>query len=187
MYNSLGALPCIPYTIMKYLALNDEMIWKLLKYNSTNALSMPNLTFSEKMALIWTGDAKQEHYSVFFTNLVEDAITQSKTIMKLYKFYIDTESVYLSNVVYQIDILFGGNMSMVNYEGIPVPRDDLMIHCLLKVLNGAYVGGIGMLQLNTQMSRYSSAKTTIGNDKTFTGTSLYLVTQVGDTGENNGC
>ena len=33
------------------------------------------------------------------------------------------------------------------------------------------------------MSRYSSLKTTIGNDKTFTGSSLYMVVQVGDEGQ----
>lgn len=186
MYNSMTALPYIPYNIMKYLALNEEILWKLLKYNTYDALSKPSLTFQEKMDLIWAKDDKQEKYNVFFTNLVEDAITQSKTIMKLYKFFIDTDNIYNANVVYQIDFLYGGNMAMVECNGIPVPRDDLLIQRVLETLNGVAVGGVGMLQLNTQMSRYSSARTTIGNDKTFTGASLFLVTQVGGT-SNNGC
>lgn len=187
MFNSMSALPKIPYVIMEYLALNEEVLWKLLKYNSYDALSKPNLTFQEKMALIWASDDRQENYNVFFTNLVEDAIPKSKNIMKLYKFFIDTENIYLANVVYQIDFLYGGDMAMVEYNGVPVPRDDLLIHRTLAVLNGAYVGGVGKLQLNTQMSRYSHAKTTIGNDKTFTGASLFLVTQIGDGGEQHGC
>lgn len=187
MYNSLSFLPYIPYNIIKYLALNEEDFWKLIKYNSYDALSKPNLTFNEKMALIWAKDGRQENYNIFFTNLVEDAITQSKSIMKLYKFYIDTENIYIANVVYQMDFLYGGNMAMVEYNGVPVSRDDLLIQRVLETLNGIYVGGVGKIQFNTQMSRYSSVKTVIGNDKTFTGASLYLVVQVGDTGAENGC
>ena len=107
--------------------------------------------------------------------------------MKLYKFFADTDNLYLANVVYQMDFLYGGNMAMVEYEGVPVPRDDLLVNRILTTLNGQYVGGVGNLQFNTQMSRYSSLKTTIGNDKTFTGSSLYMVVQVGDAGANNGC
>ena len=187
MFNSLSALPKIPYVIMEYLALNEEIFWKVIKYNTYDALSKPDLTFQEKMALIWAKDDKQEKYSVFFTNLVEDAITKSKPIMKLYKFFVDTENLYLANVVYQIDFLYGGDMAMGDYNGIPVSRDDLLVQRILETLNGTYVGGVGMLQFNTQMSRYSSIKTTIGNDKTFTGSSLYMVTQVGDAGAGYGC
>ena len=44
MYNSLSALPYIPYNILVYLARQDaaEDLWKLLKYNSHDALSKPN-------------------------------------------------------------------------------------------------------------------------------------------------
>lgn len=186
MYNTMNVLPYLPYNIMKYLALNEEILWKLLKYNSYDALSKPNLSFQEKMSLIWATDDKQEDYSVFFTNLVEDAIPRSKTIMKLYKYYIDSVNVFLADVVYQIDFLYGGNMAMVEYNGIPVSRDDLLIQRVLETLNGVAVGGVGTLQFNTQMSRYSSVRTTIGNDKTFTGASLFLVVQVGGSGEG-GC
>lgn len=172
---------------MVHLAKNEEILWKLLKYNTYDALSKPDLTLSEKLSLIWARDDKQEHYNVFFTNLVEDAITESKTIMKLYKFFADTANLYLANVVYQMDFLYGGNMAMVEYEGVSVARDDLLVHRILANLNGTYVGGVGNIQFNTEMSRYSVLKTTIGNDKTFTGASLYMVVQVGDAGVGDGC
>jgi hypothetical protein len=38
MYNSLSALPFAPYSILKFLALNNENIWKMIKYNSHDAL-----------------------------------------------------------------------------------------------------------------------------------------------------
>ena len=55
MYNSLSRLPSIGYNILVYLAREPsaENIWKMLKYNDYDCLSKPNLTFSEKMELIW--------------------------------------------------------------------------------------------------------------------------------------
>ena len=43
---------------MEYLALNEEIFWKVIKYNTYDALSKPDLTFQEKMALIWARDEK---------------------------------------------------------------------------------------------------------------------------------
>ena len=37
------------------------------------------------------------------------------------------------------------------------------------------------------MSRYSAAKSTIGNNKTFTGVQLYMAVEVGDGGVDSGC
>ena len=85
MYNSMSVLPYVPYRILSYLATKDEIIWKMLKYNDYDALSKPNLTFKEKMNLIWkTG--KQENYNVFLTNQIDDAISEAKTIFKLYEY-----------------------------------------------------------------------------------------------------
>ena len=43
MFNSLSQLPKAPYSILTFLALNNENIWKMIKYNSYDALSKPNL------------------------------------------------------------------------------------------------------------------------------------------------
>ena len=78
-------------------------------------------------------------------------------------------------------------MSLVEYNGIPVSRGDLFIHCMLYLLNGAEVGGVGKLMFLDDMSRYSAAKSTIGNNKTFTGVQLYMAVNVGDSGKVIGC
>lgn len=187
MYNSLSALPSIPYNIMSYLASQDEIIWKLLKYNDYDALSKPNLTFKEKLELVWNKNQPQEQYGVFLTPLIEDAITESKCIMKLYQYYIHANALYSGTVVYAFDFLYGGNMALVEYNGIPVSRGDLFIHRILEVLNGAEVGGVGKLIFFDDMSRYSSAKATVGNSKTFTGVCLYMAVNVGDTGKESDC
>lgn len=187
MFNSLSFLPFIPYNIVKYLALKDEIIWKMLKYNTPDALSKPDLSFKEKMELIWTGDAKQENYSVFLSPLVKDAITESKTIIKIWDYRGLTENLFVADMIYEFDCLYGGDMAMVTYKGVPVSRGDLFINRIMSVLNGAEIGGVGKLQFNTQMSRYSNLNATIGNSKTFTGVVIYMVVQVGDSGSCEPC
>lgn len=186
MFNSLSNLPAVPYNIITHLAIQDEIIWKMLKYNSYDALSKPNLTLKEKLDLIWK-QGSDEDYGVFLKPLVEDAITQSKSIMKCYQYYINPEQPHLSNVTFAFDFLYGGNMSLVEYNGIPVSRGDLFIHRLLYILNGADVGGVGKLIFHENISRYSSAMSTIGNSKTFSGVQIFMTVKIGDSGRKSEC
>lgn len=159
----------------------------MIKYNSYDALSKPNLFFEEKLKYIWK-NGPQENFGVFFTNLVEDAICESKCILKIYQYYIHAEpNVYLSTPIYAFDFLYGGKMSLVEYNGVPANRGDVFIHEILNTLNGVNVGGVGVLTFSNDLSRYSAARAVIGNSKTFTGVSLYLTTLMGDSGETNGC
>lgn len=186
IFNSMSSLPYIPYNILTYLAMNDEILWKLLAYNGYDALSQPDLTFSEKMDLVWkTGP--QEQFGVFFTPLVEDAIPESKCILKIYDYYIHANQLYTGTVVYAFDFLYGGQMSLVEYNGIPVSRGDLFINRILEVLNGVEVGGVGKLVFFDDMSRYDLARSIIGNSKTFTGVQLFMSVDVGDVGRDEGC
>ena len=190
MYNSLSRLPTIPYNIMVYLAKSTdpiaEIFWKMLAYKDYKALSHEPLTFQQKMKLVWA-QGKQDTYSVFLTNLIEDAMAESKQIVKIYQYYIHASELYTSTVVYAFDCLYGGQMSLVEYNGIPVNRGDLFIHCILTLLNGVEVGGVGKLAFLDDMSRYSAARSTIGNNKTFTGVQLYMAVDVGDAGTEDGC
>ena len=186
MYNSLSALPSIPYNILTYLAQEEQILWKLLYYNSYDALSQPDLTFSQKMSLLWK-EGPQEPYGVFFTNIVDDAIPESKMILKIYNYYIHASNLYTAPVVYAFDVLYGPKMSLVDYNGVPVSRADLFVNRILTLLNGVHVGGVGKLAFFDDMSRYDLGRSVIGNSKTFTGYQLFLSVNVGDAGEDEGC
>lgn len=187
MYNSMSALPSIPYNILTYLAKSDnEDLWKLLAYSDYDALSKPNLTFKQKMNLIWR-KGPQDKFNIFFTPLVEDAIINSKPILKIYQYYIHANQLYTATVVYAFDFLYGGKMSMVEFDGVPVSRGDLLVNYLLTELNGAEVGGVGKLMFFDDLSRYCLAKSTIGNSKTFTGECLYMAVNIGDSGKVISC
>lgn len=187
-YNSLAALPYIPYNILQSLATNPnaEDIWKMIAYNDYDCLSKPNLTLEEKLAYVWkTG--RQDAYSVFFTNLIEDAIAESKCILKIYDYYIHADGMYNSTTVYAFDFIYGGTMALVDYNGVPVSRWDLFVHKLMACLNGQFVGGVGTLQFFGQQSRYDLGRSVIGNSKTFTGGQIFMSVMVGDGGVDDGC
>ena len=188
MYNSFSRFPIVAYNILVYLAKQDtaENIWKMLQYSDYDCLSKPNLTFSEKMNLIWkTGP--QEKFSVFLTPLVEDAITESKSTLKIYEYYIHDNDFYQSSVVYAFDFLYGGNMSLIDFDGIPASRAAVFMNSLMATLNGAEVGGVGKLSFVSDLTRYNLAKATIGNSKTFTGIQIFLSTKLGDSGVQSSC
>ena len=187
MYNSMSRLPQIPYNILTYLAQEEQILWKLLAYNGYDALSQPDLTPSQKLDLLWKNGDPQEPYSVFFTNLVEDAIPESKCILKIYNYYIHANHLYAGTVVYAFDFLFGGKMSLVDYNGVPVSRADLFVNRILTLLNGVQVSGVGKMVFIDDMSRYDLGRSVIGNSKTFTGYQLFLSVNVGDAGEDEGC
>lgn len=188
MYNSLNNLPQIPYNILTYLAKEESAddIWKMLAYNTYDALSKPSLTFGQKLDLVWK-QGPQEKYGVFFTPLVEDMITESKSIAKIYQYYIHANDLFLGTVVYAFDFLYGGNMALVEYNGMPVSRGDLFIHKILSTLNGVLIGGVGKLMFADDMSRYDLARMTLGDSKKFTGVQLFMSVEVGDTGKQVGC
>ena len=187
MYNSMSRLPQIPYNILTYLAQEEQILWKLLAYNGYDALNQPDLTPSQKLDLLWKNGDPQEPYNVFFTNLVEDAIPESKCILKIYNYYIHADQLYTGTVVYAFDFLFGGKMSLVDYNGVPVSRGDLFINRILTNLNGAEVNGVGKMIFDDDLSRYCLARSLMGNAKTFNVTQLFLATQIGDTGEQDEC
>ena len=186
MFNSMSRLPQIPYKILTYLAQEEQILWKLLAYDGYDALSKPDLTFSQKMNLVWK-EGPQEPFNVFMTNIVDDAIPESKTILKLYNYYIHAKDLYISPTVYAFDILYGPKMSLVDYNGVPVSRADLFVNRILTLLNGVEVGGVGTLAFFDDMSRYDLGRSVIGNSKTFTGYQIFLSVNVGDVGEKSDC
>lgn len=188
MFNSLSQLPAIGYNILVHLAQNPlaDNIWKMLAYSDYDCLSKPSLTFSQKMDMIWR-NGPQEQYGVFLTPLVEDAITESKTIFKIYDYYIHNNDRFLSSVIFSFDCLYGGNMALIDYNGIPASRGDVFINTILTVLNGADVGGIGKFSFETDISRYNIAKATIGNERTFTGAQIFMSIKLGDAGVSSTC
>lgn len=178
-FNKFTSLPFIPYKIVVALMDNDNF-FKLLKYNTYNALSKPNLTEDEKAEMICTDVDDMQNYNIFLTNVEPNELVSSKTILKIYRYDTYPENGTLATVSYRFDILYGTKNAIVNYKGVPCSRADVMEMELMKTLNGADVAGVGMLQFNHELSRLSRSTLNIGNNYTFTGTSIIMATQLAD-------
>lgn len=185
-YNTFANMPFVPYKIIEHLATKNETIWKLLKYGEYDALSHPNLSLNEKLEMIWKGQADTQNYNVFFTKLLENAEPDAKTILKIYKFVTEPTDTLIANVSYEFDILYGGKLSIVDYDGVPCNRGEVFETELLRTLNGSNVGGVGMLQFNRRLSSFSKSMMNIGNNKTYIGNSVIMTTQMGSVA-NDGC
>ena len=187
MYNDFISMPYIPYRIIEYLAYNNENLWKILKYDTYDCLSQDDLTFEEKMSLIWSHEAKQEDYRVFFTALVENLIPTSETMLKIYKDITIPRSTVNAVAGYEIDILYGGKISLIEYNGVPCNRGDVCEAEILSTLNGVEIGGVGRLEFNTRKLSAARSSLNIGDNKSFTGTSLMLAVDISDIGDDESC
>ena len=187
MYNKYISMPYIPYRIIEYLANNNENLWKILKYNTYDCLSEDDLTFEEKMELVWSHEANQEDYKIFLTALVENMIPVSGTIIKIYK-EITLPRNHINAVAgYEIDILYGGKIALVEYNGIPCNRGDVCEAEILSTLNGVEVDGVGKLEFSMKKLGSSRSSLNIGDNKSFTGTSLLMGVDISDIGDNSSC
>lgn len=186
-YNKFEFMPYIPYRIIEYLAENNENLWKILKYNTYDCLYKDNLTFEEKMKLIWSHESDQENYHIFFTALVENMIPTEQTMVQLYKYYTVPKTPINSIALYEFDILYGGKISLIDYNGYPCNRGDVCEAEILSTLNGVEVGGVGRLEFNTKKSSMSKSGTNIGDNKNFTGTSLIMAIDISDVGDDSSC
>lgn len=179
-FNSLDSLPYIPYNIISHIAQDPEAegFWKLLKYNSYDALSKPNLSLQEKMGLVCKNQENQNEYSIFLTRLVENEQTIERTILKLYK--ADTRPISAQNAIVsmEFDILCGAKTTIVDFNGYPCSRLDVMEHLIVKSLNGAEVSGVGVLQFNDDLTNLCRATFGIGNNSSYIGTALIMGTLV---------
>lgn len=173
-FNSYDQLPYIPYKLVEELAKSEESdnIFKLLYYKEYDALSQPSLTFEQKMDMIWCNQDEEENYNIFLKPLVVNEIVDATTQLRIYKSDINPTDNMMSVVCYEFDFVTGAKIAMVDYNGIPCPRIDVLETEVLKSLNGKDTLGVGYFQFNTELSRLCRERLAFSNGKTFFGNSL---------------
>ena len=86
-FNNYKEMPQLPYKVIATLLTEEsesaENFWKLLKYADVEALSKPNLTYDEKVALIWRGDSIEQNYNVFLKPLVGSSLDDAEAQTQL--------------------------------------------------------------------------------------------------------
>ena len=186
-YASYMDMTRVPYLIIYKLAMNTdektEMLWKLLKYTDVNALSKPNLTFEEKMDLVWTPEKvtstrTQDTFNVFLKPLVSASLNEatSQTQLRIYRYKTSAINQTTSTLVYEFDVMVNEASAMVyntNYEMIE--KTDLMEALLIDIMNMTDLGvGVNFLRFTRMQGGNCESVLNINNAKSTYGRSFLL-------------
>ena len=143
--NTLELMPLIPYNIINYLVENNELIWKLLKYNESNAWEQDNLTKAEKGALIYAGQVNMEDYRVFLDSGQDNSWTIESCILRIYTLQAFPTNQVVARLQIAFEIYCHYKIStMSNYQ----TRVDTIAQQIIETVHGAEVGGVGKLYFN---------------------------------------
>jgi len=144
-YNTYADFPRYPYKCIKYLMDNNELIWKLLKYNTLDAWDKPNLTRNEKAALIWNGSGTTDDYRVFIDDGAPDSETKEVSILRIYPFSLSPDNRTIGTVTIMMETYSHHSInSLSNYT----TRTDTIIQQLLETFNGTVIDGIGRMHFD---------------------------------------
>ena len=177
-YNNFSEMPDIPYKIIEYLIEHGtEELWKLLKYQSFDALQQEDLAISDKKKMVWDcKDPLEENYNIFLKPLIGNSLDSGKEQCQLRIYRYDTVPINKLNavLVYEIDIICQEKCANIEKDGIIWERTDAIESKLLNDLNGVDIGGVGFLSFDRNLSRTCKSLMSISNSKSFYGRSLFF-------------
>lgn len=181
-YNQYDGLQNFTLLIIQHLMLNNEDIWKLLKYDTQDALEKPNLTREEKAKLIYPGASggDMDDYRVFRTPYLDDLTTNQQTQLRVYLESITPDTRLYGTVDVNIEVICHVKMIELNdYQN----RAESIVWQVIKTLNGADVGGIGKLFFDRSGSFYDLIKMNRYNNRNFYGYTITMSTKMGNISE----
>lgn len=165
-------------------------LWKILRYNDMYALSKPNLTVEERLALISNDNGDQTSKRVFFAPFTDDAWTEQCSSIYVYVERIFPRS-HLESVVYvTVETVVHSKISAIAGDGDPEnnssanPNDSdkkgdivvsfknratVLLKSILAELNGLYINGVGYLQMNNIEDMHGQVKMPLFNNRSFYG------------------
>jgi hypothetical protein len=172
MFNHYGDLENVCYKIIEHLMLNNDRLWKLLKYNSNDALLKDNLTLQDKRKLIFTGNSVAKDFRVFLQPYLDDSFLEECAMIRIYPMSIYPDNHLMGTVYIAIETI--SHVKVVNImsddEMAPVKsRETVMLSEIMKTLNGKEVNGVGVLQFNREHGLQDKTLINIWNNRNFFG------------------
>lgn len=159
-YNFYDDLPNYSYKIIDYLMDNNELIWKLLYYNSPDAWNQSNLTKAQKGGLVWAGEGDSSDFKVFMDDGSPDVEMDEKTILRIAPYGISPDNRTVGTITIYVEVYSHYKINTLsNYT----TRVDVIIQQILQELNGISIdtlGAIGALhfdKLGTSATRMEMA------------------------------
>lgn len=213
-FNRYTNLDGLEWRVINALVKSDskhaKKLWKMLKYNTADCISnsedCPELTTKEKYAMIDRDNADGSGKKVFMGPFLDDAWTEQSARLDVYVSDIDPTNHVISNIGVTVEIIvhnkinniYGdadaenpeSNPSEIDNEGNVIisskSRATTMLKCLIAELNGRFVDGVGVLQLNKTMSVKSSARSYVWNNRSYFGYAVTFFTSMGAPSSDSG-
>ncbi len=180
-FNDFSEMPYIPYKMLEALLTEGSQVaqdfWKLLKYADVDALDKTDLTYEEKIELIWRGESLEQNYNVFLKPLIGSSLdtAEAQTQLRIFRFTSMPTNQFESIITIEADFITNEKTALVYQNGMLCERTDLMESMFLNIFNGRDIGlGSGYVNFNREFSRSCNSQLNIGNSKSFYGRSLVL-------------
>lgn len=143
-YNDFKMFSELSYNCIKIM-LDNELIWKLLKYTDPDAWNKPNLTQEEKAALIYAGQQDTSQYNVFMDGKQPDVLMNEVTLIRIMPHYAIGINRTLGIIEVSMEVFSHYKINhLSNYK----TRIDIIAQELLGTFNGVDVGGIGLMSFD---------------------------------------
>ena len=180
-FNNFKEMPQLPYKVIAALLTEEsqsaEDFWKLLKYADVDALSKPNLSYDEKLALVWNGDSIEQKYNVFLKPLVGSSLddAEAQTQLRIFRYTTMPTTRFEAIMTIEADFITNEKTCLVYQDGLLCERTDLMESLFLDIMNGRDIEiGSGVIMFDRELSRSCNSQLNIGNSKSFYGRSLVM-------------
>lgn len=180
-FNDFSEMPYIPYKMLEALLTEESQVaqdfWKLLKYADVDALDKDNLTYDEKLELIWRGESLEQNFNVFLKPLIGSSLdtAEAQTQLRIFRFTSMPTNQFEAILTIEADFITNEKTALVYQNGMLCERTDLMESMFLNIFNGRDIGvGSGFVTFNREFSRSCNSQLNIGNSKSFYGRSLVL-------------
>lgn len=165
-------------------------IWRILKYADEFCLindeEHPLPSYKEIAKLIDSNAANQSMKRIFRYPFVEDAFTDECSMIRIYVDSISPDNHIIATVNVGVEVithnkasnivnpLYDDNGDIINKtEENPIVayknRCVTLLKCVLALLNGADVAGVGKMQFNTQVNRFNQARLGVWNNRNYYG------------------
>lgn len=153
-YNKFEMFPDIAYNCVATLVEKEDILWKLLKYSSPDALSQPNLTKEEKGVLIYDGSPNETDFNVFLSSGQDNSWTRETCILCVSpQVLIPTNHIY-GNISISFEIYAHYK---INHLKTYQTRTDLAAQRIISTMNGAEINGLGRIFFDARASRYTKS------------------------------
>ena len=193
-YNRYENLDSIEYKLISHLIYSQsshaQKIWKILKYNTIDALSMPNVEVADRIALVCTDNGQETDKRVFLSPFTDDAWTEQCSHIHFYIEGIYPDDRLQSKIVIGVETIVHSKISNIAAESDDDPtanpndyveadkeeqyvfyknRETVLLKHVLAEFNGLYIDGVGMLQFNRNTSLYVNSVLSLWNNRAYYG------------------